>query len=322
MARVGVDGDYYGAGSGVDGYGSATSSDFIVQLYANKVLKNFYASTAYEAICNTDYEGEIKNKGDKVIIRRTPTISTGDYTIGATITYEVPVEDSTELLIDKAKYQAFKIDDIDKVQSDLPLLNTFAADGALNMGITVDTEVLDYMGTATDLLAANKGATAGAISGDINLGVATAPVSISTTNAIDKIVHMGLVLDEQNIPRMGRYMVIPSWYSALLKLGDLKRADITGDGTGVIRSGQIGSIDDTMLYVNNNIKHVTDGTTSTECFYVLAGTSEAVSFAAQISKTDTLKIPTSFGEYWRTLYVYGRKLVQPKALAVGYFDKA
>jgi hypothetical protein len=123
-----------------------------------------------------------------------------------------------------------------------------------------------------------------------------------------------MVLDEANQPSEGRWVVLPAWFCALLKKGDLRSADITGDSTGVIRNGLIGMVDRFKVYMSNNLHTATDGDTETS-WYVMAGTKEACTFAAQIDKVDTLKIPTSFGEYWRTLFVYGRAVVQPTALA-------
>ena len=42
-----------------------------------------------------------------------------------------------------------------------------------------------------------------------------------------------------------------------------------------------------------------------------------MTFAANITKTDSVKIPDSFGQYWRTLFVYGRAVVQDTALVNG-----
>ena len=49
------------------------------EIWSGKLIEKFYASTVLAAISNTDYEGEIKNKGDKVIIRTKPTITIKDY---------------------------------------------------------------------------------------------------------------------------------------------------------------------------------------------------------------------------------------------------
>jgi hypothetical protein len=321
MARVTISGDYYGEGAGVDNYGSATNPKYIPSLWAKKALRNFYASTFYTDICNTDYSGELKNQGDIVYIRKTPEITVNNYSIGGTVSYEVPAKDSTQLVVDKALYAAFRVDDVDKAQSDMELINMFAEDTGYRMKIKVDQEVLAYMGTGA--AATNKGNTAGAISDDILLGetvdaVSDNSISIDATNAITKIVEINQVLDEANQPSENRWIVLPAWYCALLKQGDLKRADITGDGKGGIRSGLIGQIDRTMIYQSNNLSvyntNIGGVGAGDNITRIIAGTKEATSFAAQISKTDTLPIPDSFGTYWRTLMVYGRAVVQDAAL--------
>jgi len=312
MARVAIESGYYGDGVN-DHYGSSSNTKFIPLLYSKKTLKNFYANTFYNDICNTDYSGEIKNMGDTVIIRKTPTLTVNPYTVGGTLTYQVPKVDSTSLEIDKANYVAFRIDDIDAAQTDLGLVSMFADDASKRLAIATDKDVLGFM--ATGAAATNIGATAGAISGNLNLGVTgSASIAITSVNAVDYIVHMNQVLDEADIQSDGRFIVLPAWYCALLKLGDLRRADVSGDGTGVIRSGLIGQVDRTMVYQSNNLAYSTIG--GKVAFQCIAGVKEATSFAMQVSKTDTLQIQDSFGEYWRTLFVYGRKVVQPTGLSV------
>lgn len=289
--------------------------NYIPELYSKKVLRNFYESAIFQDICNTDYEGEIKGQGAKVHIRKTPEITVNAYTIGQTLTYEVPEKDSTELVIDQAFYTAFQVEDVEKAQADIELVNMFAKDAGERVKIAVSREVLAYM--ALQAAATNKGATAGAISASVDLGLITgagASINIDSTNAINKIVELNQVLDEANIPSEGRWIILPAWYCALLKVGDLRRADITGDSSGVIRNGLIGMVDRTTIYMSNGLYTATDGDAATST-YVQCGTKEASSFAAQITKTDTLKIPNAFGEYWRSLFVYGRAVVQNTALA-------
>ena len=109
------------------------------------------------------------------------------------LTYEVPEIANIELNIDQAKSWSFRIDDIDAVQTDLELMNKFAADAGERLKISIDTDCFDYIATLP--AAANKGATAGALSGNINLGAAAAPVSITSDNATDLIVDINTVLD-------------------------------------------------------------------------------------------------------------------------------
>lgn len=291
------------------------SSKFVPELYSKKLLRNFYESTHFNETCNTDYEGEISGMGSKVWIRKTPEITVNDYAIGDTITYEVPTKDATELVIDQGVYSAFQVDDVNKAQADIDLINMFAKDAAERIKIKVDVETNAYF--ALQAAATNQGLTAGAISASVDLGLITGAgnsIDISTTNAVDYIVNLNQVLDEADIPSEGRWVKLPAWYCSMLKLGDLKRADVTADTTGVIRTGLLGEIDGTKVYRSNNLHSATDGDTKTS-WYVQAGTNEACTFASQVDKVDTLKIPDSFGEYWRSLFVYGRSVPQPTALA-------
>jgi len=197
-------------------------------------------------------------------------------------------------------------------------MNKFAADAGERLKIAIDTDCFDYISTLAH--ADNIGATAGAISANIDMGGAGAGVAISSTNATDLIVDINTVLDEQSIPSENRWVVLPAWFVALLKKGDLKSADITGDASGVIRSGVVGMIDRTKIIQSNLLKHTTDG--ANKCFYCMAGTKEAVTFANQLVKTESLQIESSFGTYMRGLAVYGRAVVQPKALVALYAYKA
>lgn len=319
MARVAVTSNYYAAASGTaDYYGSGAYGRYIPAVYSKKTLRRFLAETVFQDICNRDYEGEIKKFGDTVYIRKDPAVVVNDYSIGGTLTYDTPKEDAVEMVINKAKYTAFKVDDIDRAQSDMDLVNLFAKNTKREIAIKVDQEIMTYM--ATGAAAGNSGATAGAISGNINLGAAGAPLAITKDNAINLLTKFNQVLDETNAPPEQRWVVVPAWFCTLLKDGDLKRSDVTGDATGVIRTGLLGTIDGLRIYRNNNLYSVTDGTTARKAYYILAGCPEACTFAAQIDKSDSLQIPTSFGVYWRTLFVWGRLITQPKALAVGYCE--
>jgi len=299
-------------------YASDGTSKFTPQLFSKKMLRNFYQTTAFSEIANTDYEGEIGKVGDSVIIRTTPVITISDYVVGqTTLTYQEPASANISLTIDKAKSWSFRIDDIDKFQTDLDLVNKFTADAGERLKIAIDTDCFDYISTLP--ASTNKGATAGAISVNIDLGSAGAPVVVTSTNATDLIVDVNLVLDEANIPDADRFLVLPAWYIAMLKKGDLKAANITGDSTGVIRSGIVGMVDRTKIIQSNLLKVVVDGADNVT--YAMGGTKEAITFASQLTKTENLRIQESFGEYMRGLAVYGREVVQPEALVALYVTK-
>lgn len=293
-----------------------TTNNYIPVLFAKKMLRNFYAESCYQLICNTDYEGQIKQVGDSVIIRKAPTLSIREYEVGGTITYDVPTSTAVELNIDTAKVWAFKLDDIDELQSDMALLNAFTTAAAQQLEVTIDQDVLSVWSAGA--AAANKGTTAGALTGMINLGTAGAGTGVAISGgesgtSIDFILDAAQTLDEQNIPDQGRFIVLPSWYIQKLKSGILRRADVTGDGTSAMRSGVVGMIDKFLVIRSNNLPWDATNKNST----VIFGNKEACTFAMQLTKNESLRIQNSFGEYVRGLAVYGKGVVQPTALGVG-----
>ena len=55
--------------------------------------------------------------------------------------------------------------------------------------------------------------------------------------------------------------------------------------------------------------------TTTTAQTIIAGTTEAITYADQILKTESIKDKDYFGDYVRGLYVYGGLVVQPECLA-------
>jgi hypothetical protein len=292
------------------------SGTFIPEIWSKKLIEKFYANTVLTAISNTNYEGEIRNQGDKVQIRTIPSLVINDYESGQTLINQRPESNNVELLIDKGKYWSAIVDDVQDVQSDIGLMNMWAQDAAEQMKITIDTQVLASI--KPDVAAANKGATAGAISGNINLGVTGTPLAVTKTNILDTILYLGQVLDEQNRPESGRFVVLPYWATTLLKMSDIKDASLAGDGTSVLRNGRVGMIDRFTVYQSNNLPHVTD---TNECFDFIAGVKQGLTFASQLTKTETLRAESTFGNIMRGLQVFGHKVIDGESLAVAYAYK-
>lgn len=285
---------------------SIDGSNFIPELFSGKLVEKLYAATVFSEIANTEYEGEIKSHGDKVTIRTVPDVAIYDYKVGQSLNYDTMSSNSVELNIDKGKYFNFKIDDVDKFQSDIPLMDKWSTDAGEQMKIKIDREILGDV--YADAAAVNTGATAGASSAAVNLGTALANLVVTKANVIDVVVDYGLVLDEQNVPDSGRWAVLPPWMCALIKTSELKDASLAGDTTSIIRNGKIGMIDRFTIYSSNNMNSVAGA------FDILFGHKKALTFASQMTKTETLKNPTAFGELVRGLNVYGYSVIDPNAL--------
>lgn len=285
------------------------SGNFIPEIWSGKLIENFYDATVLAAISNTNYEGEIRRMGDTVNIRTTPEITIKTYVKGQTLSVENPDKPKIQLVIDKGEYFACIEDDVDKVQSDVNMMDTWSKDASERMKIKIDQRVL------TDILpeisALNKGANAGRITGNINLGTTGSPVAITKTNVLDYIVDMGTVLDEANAPEGERFLIIPAKMAGMIKKSDLKDASLTGDSVSVLRNGRLGMIDRFTLYMSHNLS-VTSGK-----FSIIAGHKMGFTFASQMTEMESIRAESTFGNVIRGLQVYGYKVVKPEALSQG-----
>lgn len=297
------------------------SGTFIPEIWSAKLIEKFYAATVLAAISNTDYEGEIKNYGDTVHIRTIPTITVKDYLAGGNLEVERPSAPIVDLLIDQGKYFNTILDDVMKVQSDINMMSLWSDDAGQQMKIKVDTSVL--LGILNGAAAVtNRGTTAGAISGNINLGITGNPLplvanapSAGQVDVVDLITRLGQVLDEQNIPEVGRWIVIPTWLGTLIKRSELREVFLSGDQVTMLRNGKLGMVDRFTVYVSNLLPNgVASGLAASE-FAVYAGHAHALTFASQFTKVETLRSEFTFGTLLRGLQVYGYKVVDGKALA-------
>ena len=309
---------------------------FIPTLWSSKINKRFYATTVFGEIANNDYAGEISGMGDKVIIMNSPTITIGNYTIGDTLTYERPVMAKVEMVIDRAKKFTYQINDVEKYQTKADYMAEFADAAAQQLKVAIDADVLQSI--YNEPQAANKGKTAGAKSGQINLGsavhttangdnalkVVSGTASTGEVNAFDLITRLSAVMDEANIPEDGRWLLVPPLFRTKLAQSAQAIALIQGGDESMYRNGKFGQIDRWTLYSTNQLKTVVDtGGTGADvtCTYIMAGHKSALCFASQISKVENMMNPSDFGSLIRGLNVYGFKIVKPESLAaaVVYF---
>jgi hypothetical protein len=286
----------------------------IPEVWAGKLLVKFYEATVFGEIANTDYEGEIKGQGDTVHIRTTPDITISTYVKGQKLVHQQPEPNVVDLLIDKGEYWSFIAQYVDKAQADYDFVNDWTSDASSQMKIKIDSGILGDI--YADAHAGNKGATAGAKSGSVDLGTTGASIALTKANVLDYIVDMGTVLDEQNAPEEGRWLVMPPWACGMIKKSELHDASISGDGTSMLRNGRIGMIDRFTIYRSNQLATTVDGAdTPTNMVF---GHKSGLTFASQLTENEgPMKHPDYFGDYYRGLQVFGYKVA--KAESVGHF---
>lgn len=269
-------------------------SAFIPEIWSQKLNYMLSKECVMLQCVNRNWEGEIKNQGDKVKI-----ITPADVAIStlstSNITYSELEPTSQDLVIDQKKFFAFKINDVAKVQANADIMEAHLKNAKKAIEEVQDAYILS--------LHANVD------SANI-VGSESSAVALDKTTIYSKFVELALCLKNSNAVTSGvrPWVVInPTIESYLLQSSEFIGAHNVADET--LREGAIGRIAGMDVLVSTNLTDVSGK------YYVLAGTNEAITFASQLAKIESLRDKDSFSDLVRGLYLYGAKVVQPKALA-------
>lgn len=274
---------------------------FVPEVWSAQLLSILAKSLVYAgAPCvNRNYEGDVSAFGDTVHIVSVADPTIGDYTKDTDLTVQVLTDSEQLLVIDQAKSFAFEIDDIDmrQARSGGALMSEAAQRAAFGLRDKADQYVAGLM-------------KAGA---SVHLDGGTTAISLSKAapeSVYDKVVvEASVALDEANVPSEGRWIVLPPSVYGLLQL-DGRFIKQNESGTGALHNGVVGDAGGFTIFKSNNVPAGTIA--STQC--VLAGTSQAFSYAEQISKVEAFRPEKRFADALKGLHLYGGKVVRPEAL--------
>lgn len=268
--------------------------NFIPEIWSTRLMRHLDKNLVFKQLVNTDYEGEIKAAGDTVRINQIGNITVKPYVKNVAIADPDQLDSAQQLLlIDQLHYYNFYVDDVDAAQSNVTLMDKAMARAAYALADLIDQDVAGLHGDAG--ITMDDGGAAYSVGN-----------GVGDENPYDLIVDVGVKMDEHNVPREGRWIVIPPWYhGVLLKDDDYKQAWQNYMATGVVPV-----VAGFSVLWSNNLDIAAGGTD----YHVLAGTREAISFAGQVNKTEAYRVEKMFADAIKGLYVYGRKVVQPTCL--------
>jgi len=295
------------------------SGILISPMFSMELLEQFYCSTIYSDISTTEYSGELEKCGDQITFWREPEVRIRDTEKNQTIEHDTIDSEPITMIVDKAKDFSIKISQIDEKQiCNWPKWKeSFLRRAAYRLAQTIDQGLLSQMYFDTDPL--NKGETAGALSGNVNLGAVGNPLPVNSTNVTELLSRLHQVLDEQCAPSENRFVVLPPAAITVLRNSDLRAAYLTGLSWSPMVNGRLP--DEVMGFTvlqSINVPRVFDPAVATECYQIIAGVKMATAFAAQIEKTRVIEDKDDWATYYQGLAVYGYKVLYPKALAAMY----
>lgn len=270
-----------------------SNGGFTPQIWSDKININLDNYGAYNDIVNRKYEGEIKQKGDTVKFYTYGSLEVKDYDAEGndTLVWEDPKGNLLELKVDQEKYIAFQVDKIEKVQSNVDLVNGFTKRMAIAFAQTKDLFIHDLAvtgaGTTLDAKALTKD--------NVWETVCTMYAKLAAKNAI---------VDGVDYAGKRPALVLTPEAEGILKQAPQYFANAFGNE--VLRKGQIGIIGGFDVFVDTNI----DGGE------IVALTSDAIMFAEQITETDMIKAENSFKHKVKSLHVYGGVVGNPDCIVV------
>ncbi len=269
-------------------------SAFIPEIWSAKLNTMLEKECVMLQCVNRNYEGEIKNQGDKVKIITPAPVTISTLTTGS-ISYSELEPTSTDLVIDQKKFFAFKINDVAQVQANTDIMEAHLQNAKNAIEEVQDAYLLSMHANVDE---------------DNIVGSDSAPVTLDKTTIYQQFVNLAMKLKDSNAVKAGKrpWVVInPLVESYLLQSTEFIGANNVADET--LREGAIGRIAGMDVLVSTNLTPVSNN------YYILAGTNDAITFASQLAKIESLRDKDSFSDLVRGLYLYGAKTVQPKALA-------
>lgn len=281
--------------------------NFIPVIWSARILVALQKALVYAQpnIINRDYEGEIREVGNTVNINSIGDPTIFDYTKNTDMP---PAETLTgaqrQLQITQAKAFNFQVDDIDKVQQQPKVLDTALARAGYKLADTAD----QYLAATL-----YSGCTLNTI-GTLNSPITAPTPTAGSSGAYEQLVDMGTLLDQQNVPTDGRWVVIPPWYHGVL-VKDSRFVSYAA--IDVLYNRQVGEAAGFAVLVSNNVPSVaapSGASDSTVRNIVLAGHEMAGTYAEQINQVEAYRPERRFGDAVKGLHLYGATVVRPEAL--------
>ena len=271
---------------------------FTTELFSKKVNIKLDKQGTYTDIVNRKWEGEIKNEGDRVTIYTIGNLTAKDYDPKnpTAIVYDNPTGDKQQLIVDQIKVIPFKVGDVQNLWANLNLVDQY-------------TDRIVVAGAETKDAHLHTVAVAGA---GTKLYDASA-LALTEDNVWKLICQLQATLKRKNALKNGRdysgkrpaLVVSPEVEGMLLQS---KNYFANAFGNEVLRKGQIGTIGLFDVFTNTVNGDGTGDQT------IVALTSDAITYAEQITKTETLRDKDEIGDFVRCLMVYGSKVVNPDCI--------
>ena len=256
---------------------------FIPKVWSARLKENLHKNLVFGALCNRNWEGDIAQWGDTVHINNLADITVRAYAPGTDIAEPEQLSGGdTTLTIDHGAYYNFYVNDVDAAQARADIMEA-AMRGAAQK-LAEDTEAY--------------------ILGVIREGAGTkASGAMPKGGVYELIVGIKTALDEKNVPRADRKLIVPASVEADLLLDT---RFVTGTmGEHRLTEGSVARAAGFDIYISNDLDNE-----------IVAMTPDGVTFAQQITRIEAYRREKGFDDGVKGLSLCGAKVVIPDCVYV------
>ncbi len=264
-------------------------------VWARQLIAALQKRLVYSDIANTTYEGEAR-QGGTVKITQIGEVAVNTYVAGADMTHETLDDAQLSLNIDQYKYFGFTVDETDAVFVQNDLVSAGISRGAYKIADGIDQFI------------AGKYSEAG-----LAYGTSGSPKASSSGTIYQHLAEFSEVLDEGNIDKNDRWIVVAPWVMTKLSLAGYTYAQ---PNIQIFQNGYVGPIAGFQrVYVSNNVQ-----TSATGVSAIMASSGrEAIAYAGAIDgNIRILPAEKRRADNVDGVWVYGAKVVRPDMLAVAH----
>ena len=199
---------------------------------------------------------------------------------------------------------------------------TMVGKGFQASGQTAWYRVLSFASTTSIVIvddlddAGSGGYSGGAIAGGSSYNIqANTPVQLTSSTIFDQLNQLQVKLNNAEIPAEDRWVVVPPAVSALIKLNANFNPSGVPEAYGRFSTPPNGSIGGSLsgFKVYESPRVIGD---SVNGWHIMAGHKSAITFAMGLTETGMEDLIGNFGKAYKSLYIYGAKVVDERRKAL------
>ena len=246
-------------------------TNFIPQVWEARLMAKFHERSVGEIITTAP----TKIEGNKIIFNKVSDIALKDYE--GSVSFDDLTTSKVELPMDVKKYWAFKVDDVDAVQSAGALIDPHVAEAGYGLQEATDKLILDEALKTSHTVEGEK--------------------------AYDVIVKANTQLNKHKVPKAERFAIVNAEALEELHLDARFTANYTILENGVIEGAKI-----------NGVQLVFSEELNGGEFAIVVLHKSAIGFGKQLEETEAMRLQNAFADGVRGLQVCGVKTLREEAV--------